>query len=262
MPKIPLAARAALLAVLALPAAVRAQGPGPLSYVEAGASAETLTGPYADGRGGYVRATLVRPGATWRAEWALQERFGEAGAVFGAGHTRELGGQSFASAYVGSSAGTRFEPRLRAGVDVGHRWGARRALVTTAGAWVYDAPDEHRDLAAVAEAAYYAAGGVVVQAGARVTRSAPGPVWSPYAHAAVTHTGPGGRALSLRVAGGREGYLLVAPDPLEVGFASWEAQAAWRQPVGARLGVQTRAGHYRNPHYTRTSAEVGLYVRF
>ncbi|HLA63836.1 MAG TPA: YaiO family outer membrane beta-barrel protein [Rhodothermales bacterium] len=248
---------ALLLTVAAIPAAAQAQ-----NLVEVGASADAFTGGFADGRGLYARTEIVRPVGVWRAEWGVRERFGEAGTVFGVGHQRELGHGAFASVSVGSSAGSRFESRVRAGAEVGARWGPSRRLVTTAGVWYYAAADEHRDVAVTAEAALYPAPGVVLQAGGRFTRSAPGPVWTPYGYAAVTLGRPGRASFALRAATGREGYLLAAPTPLEVDFSSYEVSATWRQPIGPRYGVQVRASHYGNPAYQRTGAELGVFARF
>ena len=254
--------RTLLIAFLFLSAArlVQAQDGVRVDAIEVGGRYESLTGPYTDGRGAYVRAIVTSPGSTWRLESDAQERFGDRGVVYGVGHTRTLSPRVYVSGYLGSSTTGAYLPRLRAGAEVARKWGARQAVVTSAGLWMVDARDVHRDLMATTEVMVYA-GKAVLQLGARGTLSTPGDQLGYGVHAALTVGAPDGRSFTGRLAYGREAYLLIEPLTAQVEFPSGEASLMWQEPLTDVWHLRIRAGHYQNPYYARSGVEAGVVYR-
>ncbi len=232
-----------------------------LQSVEVGTEYESVSGDFTDTRGVNGQAVLGGIGGTWRLEWGAQERFGEAGVIFGVGHSRLLSRTWVAHGFVGSSTAGAYHARLRAGAEVGRKWGRRGPLVTSLGAQVHDARDVHRDIVLTAEAAYYA-GPFVVQFGNRYTISTPGDARGHYVHAALTHQRPGARSVSFRAGAGHEAYLLVEPFTARVEFPSWEAGLTWTEPVFKSWSVKARVSLYRNPYYERGGLGLGVLRRF
>ena len=238
-----------------------AQTPVRLVSAEIGGEYESVSAGFADTRGTHGRLVLAAGGGTWRLEGAAQERFGEGGLLFGIGHTRVLRGRWVASGYVGGSSAGAFHARVRAGAELGRKWGARQEIVTTVGGWVYDARDVHRDAVFTAESAYYVRRWVV-QVGGRLTLSTPGDMLGHYVYASLSHGRPGTREIVVRGGGGYEAYQLVGPLVADVGFQSWEAGASWLEPVGRGWALALRATAYRNPFYTRAGLGIGIARRF
>lgn len=249
-----------LLLGLAAPCA-QAQDGLRISALEIGTRYESISGPFSDGKGVYARAVLAGLGGTWRMESDAIDRFGDSGVIYGVGHTRTLSPRVFVSGYVGSSTTGDYLPRFRVGAEVARKWGPTQGVVTSAGLWMIDARDVHRDMQATAEVSVYAKN-AILQLGTRGTLSTPGDALGYAAHAALTLGAPDGRSITGRLSFGREAYLLVEPFTADVEFHSGEASLMIQQPLTDTWQLQLRAGHYRNPYYGRTGIEGGIRYRF
>ncbi len=253
--------RSIVLALACFGASALAQPAIHLHSVEVGTEYESVSGGFTDTRGISSQAILGGGGGTWRLQWGAQERFGEGGVVFGVGHSRFLGRKWIGSASLGSSTAGAYHARLRAGVEVGRKWGAREQFVTSLGASFHDARDVHHDVVLNAEALYYT-GLVVLQLSSRYTISTPGDARGHYVHAALTHSRPGQRSVAGRIGFGREAYLRVEPLTAEIEFRSWEAGLTWIEPVYQRWSLAVRATLYHNPYYDRAGLGLGVLHRF
>ncbi|GAB5535081.1 MAG: hypothetical protein Rubg2KO_13300 [Rubricoccaceae bacterium] len=243
-----------LLLLLASPAI------GQPARIDMWAGVQQVNGPYEDGR--VLRLAYITPGpdgGSWRVDADLESRFGEQGLGLGLQHARDIGPRWTAAAYAGTGTDNVFLPRVRAGVEAGHKWGGN--WVTAVGVGVFDAHDVHRDGILHVEARRFSERWML-QGGARLTVSTPGPEVGATATVAATHISPRGRWITARLAAGREAWLIVEPTPLQVGFLSAEAALKVRQPVGGGLGILASATHYRNPYYTRTGLEAGISLSF
>ena len=232
--------------------------------LELGGFAHAVTGGFGGWQGGYLRA-LVPAGR--RDQLAIdvvaQRAFGDDGQYAALSLRHELSPSSFVVAAGGAGTGRFVLPQARADVIVGRAFGARRAVVVSAGASYVDAQSLYTDRAAVASVAWYAAPALVLELAGRANSSQPGDVRSFRVAPSLTTVLNGGRqALTLRADVGTEAYqLLAGTAPVARDFGSTLVAAALRHRASAAWGATLQAESYHNPYYTRTGVRVGA-LRF
>ena len=250
----------ALLPVL-LAAVVAAPAQAQRSVAVTG-GVESLSAGYADGRAADLTLTLPRAGGWTRLDVTALDRFGQRTAVAGVAAGHDLGERWVLSGSAAASASGLIAPRAALGASVGRRLGARKNVLASLGGGLAEARDGHRDLSATAELAVYL-DGAVLQGGARVVQSRPGPAWGGGGFLAATLGREGGPQFTARLASGREAWTVLAPDArLDVAFRSVEAVGTWRQPVAGPWAATVSAGFYGNPYYTRVGLRTGVVRRF
>jgi YaiO family outer membrane protein len=260
------AALVAVALLAALAPRLRAQPPlgiFPGAWVEAGVTAQRVTTPsgtddLGDWRGAWARAVLPAGARdTWWADAFALEAFGTRGVQLGVAHRHDWTGRFFHLAGATVADGAPIFARVRADLQLGARLGPARTVVATAGISHVRSVQDLTDAALLANLAWYAPRGLVLEAGVRANTSWPGRIRTARITGAVTRLGPR-RSLSLRAIGGEEGWQVLTTETALVRFASREASLAWRERLGGRWSSAVQVDWYDNPTYTRAGASVGL----
>jgi len=248
------------LALTVAPAAATAQAND--GFVEAGASSHHMSAGLGSMQQEYLRVVYrARTRDLWNGEIVREREFGDRGVFFGLTNTHTINDLWYTTASAGTSAGGFFFPRFRAGLTIARKWPQVRGLVTTAGAGYFAWKDAHRDAQLSAGALYYFTIPLVAEAGVSWNRSSPGSVVSRYQYVAVTQGQSRRRYLTLRVAGGREAYQLIAPSRPIADFRSGGVAAGVRQWITPRWGVAATAERYSNPSYLRRGLTLGAFYQ-
>lgn len=263
---------AATLAAVSAPALLAAQSearapsalPPRERSVELGGFAHAVSDGFGSWRGGYLRALVPVGRRDLLAVDVLSQRaFGDAGQYAALSLRHELTSSLFVVAAGGAGTGRFALPRARADLLVGRAFGARRAVVLSAGVSYVDAQALYADRAAVGSVAWYASPVLVMEVAGRVNSSRPGDVRSFRVAPSLTRLLNGGRqALTLRADVGTEAYqLLGGGAPVARDFGSTLVAAGLRHRAGDAWGASLLAEAYRNPYYTRTGLRAGV-LRF
>lgn len=255
--------RLALLACLCLfPALLPAQEAPRLrgGMVEASGFVHRVTGDFGDWRGGRLRAVLPASRSVFYLETVAQRAFGDDGLYASAAHQLAIGTSWISYLGVGGGTGDFFFPDLRLDAQLTRKLlPSGRLLVSAGGTWVRSKA-AFEDRTAVGALTGYLADGVVLEVGGRFNWSNPGDVTSQRGHAALTLGRLGQRYVVVRAGGGSEAYQLTGSGDTERKFNSTEATVTWREWLGPRVGMVLGVEAYDNPFYTRTGAQVGLFV--
>ena len=108
----------------------------------------------------------------------------------------------------------------------------------------------------------YLPGGLVIEGGVIANRSQPGSIRSDMPYASLTLGEEGRQYLSLRASSGREAYQAIGAGQALVDFRSHSVGLQWRRWLGPPWGFIVRGEHYRNPSYTRSTLDAGLFFTF
>jgi YaiO family outer membrane protein len=232
------------------------------SFVEAQSDRQFLNAGYPAQLGMTLRGVLDRGrGSVWTVDAAARRAFLDEGVVVAVMNVRDLAPSPWlAGAGVSSSFGGFFLPRFRADAMVGHKWLARRQVVTTLSGRFVEAKDSHRDLATGAEIAWYGQT-FVAQLATTVNFSQPGSVTSLYHRAAITLGAADRESLTLYGAIGREAYQLLAADSPIVDFRSGSFGGTWRRWMRGGWGATAGIERYENTAYDRMGITVGVMRR-
>jgi len=251
------AALAAALAVAAcaLPAQAR-------DTLELGGSASRLSAGLPDGQSTHLRGSWALGQETVvNAELMQERKFGERGGIAAAGVTRTLDEDWFVSGALAGGWGGPNWNRSRIDGAVSRKWGAERRWVTTLGGYHARFDAGRSDSGLRISVNYYANHFAVFELGATLNRSRPGNVHSTMPWLAVSLGEEGRQSLALRVAHGREAWLVMGDTALPVDFASTTLGADWRWWLAPDWGVVLRAERYLNPSYRRTTLGGGVFMQ-
>lgn len=255
---------AVLLTGLALFAATPAAGQDPPlrgGIVEASGFFHRVTNDFGDWRGGRLRAVLPAGArAVFYLEGVAQRAFGDDGTYGTAAWQQALGNDWITYVSAGAGTGEFFFPELRLDAQLTRKLlASRRLLVSIGGTWVRS-KDVYRDRTAVASLTGYLGSSAVLEVSGRFNWSTPGDLASQRGAVALTLGRAGQRYVVLRGGAGTESYQLTGAGQVERSFSSTEASLSWREWLGRRTGVIVVGEWYDNPFYTRTGAQVGVFV--
>lgn len=250
----------ALLGLLAAPLAAQAPAPPPgSSWVELGGFHQPVSHQFGDWTGGYGRAVLSGRRDVWYLEAKYQEAFRDRGAWGSLANVHTFSDRVYTQLAVGGGSGDYVLPDLRLDGSLSMKLGRGRKVIATVGATLVDAKRGYDDKAAFGTLTWYAASGVLLEAGARFNTSNPGGVGSGRGTGAITLGRVGNRTVTLRGSAGTEGYQLTGTGAPLRRFRSQDAGIAWREWFGTRWGMVIGGDWYHNPFYTRAGATLGVF---
>lgn len=247
----------------AAPAAAPAEvGPLLKKSVELNVNAQNLTNGFGQWRDVTLRGTVALPSHVLQAELSAQDRFNQRGTYLGISDTYSINDDWYASLALGAGDGAFYLPRYRVDAAIYRKWLPDRSLVTSVGAGYYSAPDGHSDNSISLGAIYYFKAPWVVEGGVRFNSSNPGAIRTHQQFVAATWGRDKQDTVSARYGWGGEGYQTVASNTQLVNFQSNETSLTWRHWLTPRGGVLIGASDYRNPSYTRSGINAGLFTEF
>ena len=248
--------RLALAVLLWAPSVASAQSPA--GWVQAEGFYHKVTNDYGDWYGGALHAVVPQGRNIWYGDVLAQRAFEDDGLWLSAANRHAFGTDWFTFVSAGAGSGDYFFPDLRLDAQVGKAWLARRSLVTSLGGMYARSKSVYEDVAITGSVAYYLPG-VTIEGGGRVNWSSPGSIATGRGYGAVTVGRERKRLVTLRVAGGYEGYQLTGDVATERKFQSGEASLSWREWLKGPVGIFGRLDWYDNPFYTRTGVTLGLF---
>jgi YaiO family outer membrane protein len=232
-------------------------------FVELGAGYAKLTGSYQDWNDQYlVGSWQLTPTDRVNGEISNQDHFGDQGLFIGAGYTRIFNEDWYGLLSAGTSEGGFFLPRVRVDGSIHKKWLEKKNLVTGLGFTYYDAKDVHTDRTLLLSLLYYFDAPWIMEIGARLNRSSPGPIDSGRGFIALTYGQNKQRYITLRYDDGSEAYQSIGTDTLISDFSSREAALIWRQWITEDYGFNLLVVHYENPTYERSGVALGVFVDF
>ena len=247
------------LGLAALAAAGPLQAQGPAGWLQADGFYHHVTNDFGDWKGVGIQAH-VPTGTTnvWFGDLIAQEAFKDRGVYLSGANRHQFGSDWFTFVGVGGGTGDYYFPDLRVDAQVGRAWLGRKNLVTTVGAMYANSKSVYQDVALTGSLAVYLPG-VTIEGGGRVNWSSPGQVTTGRGYGAVTAGRERKRFVTLRVAGGYEGYQLTGAVETEQKFQSYEASLSWREWLGGHVGTFVQLVWYHNPFYTRNGITAGVF---
>lgn len=226
-----------------LPPAARAQTTvevsGGTSDLSNGLGTHTSTG---------IRLRHARPRDIWYLGVWRETRLSETGWLGNISNTHTL--SPVWTTHLSASAATDvfFLPRYRFDGQLARKLGGPRAWVVT-GSLMTDAwRDEHSGVGAGFSVLRFLPAGLAVEAGVMWKRTMPEDFISRRQTAGVMWYQPQ-RELSVRGGFGEEGFQVVSPDSVLVGFNSHDVTFRWLEWVSGNLGIAISGSYYKNPAF-------------
>lgn len=230
--------------------------------LELTAGLQSLSNGYGSWREVGLRGSYTTGRHVVQGEVATSRRFNENGTFVGVSDTYTFNDDWYGSLGIGAGSGAFYLPKFRIDGTLNRKWLASRRLVTSVGAGYYDAPDGHTDRSLSLGAVYYFEAPWIVEGGVRFNRSSPGGVNTHQQYAAVTYGQQGRDVVTARYAWGGEGYLAVGPTTQLVDFDSDDLSLSWRHWLTSDAGLLVGVNRYKNPLYTRSGANVGVFFAY
>lgn len=246
---------------LALPA--QAQDAAPSRTLELQLGRSQLTGGQPDARNTGLSGTWsFGDGQVARLDLLDETRFGLRGGVAALAYTRDLGPDTYLIGTLALGHGGPPWARQRVDINLAHKWGAARQVVThlALNGARFDADRSDHGLR-VAGVVYFQAP-LVLEGGVMFNVSHPGSVHSRMPYASATWGRVAEQTFSLRISSGSEAYQALGNSAQLVDFHSSSLGLTWRRWLDPAWGVVATAETYRNPSYRRHSAGAGLMLRF
>jgi YaiO family outer membrane protein len=244
-----------------LAAPVQAQDAAGRVQLDATVNAHRVSGGFGDWRGAELRLA-GRPSArdTWYLDALWQRAFGDEGIYASASAQRAFTPVWSGFLGVGSGSGDFFFPDVRVDAVLTRKWGAARHVLTNIGTTIVDAKRGYRDAGGMLSLTAYAGSAIVMEAGGRLNRSAPGAVTTGRGFGSLTLGRDHASYVVLRGSTGQEGYQLLGPSTAIRRFQSSEGAISWRQWLGRHGGFVVQGERYRNDAYARTGVSLGFFA--
>lgn len=229
--------------------------------LDATVNAHRVSGGFGDWRGASLRLT-GRPSVrdTWYLDALWQRAFGDEGVYASASAQRAFTPVWSGFLGVGSGSGDFFFPDLRVDAVLTRKWGAGRRLLTNIGTTIVDAKQGYSDAGGMLSLTAYAGSALVMEAGGRLNRSAPGAVTTGRGFTSLTFGRDHAGYLVFRGSTGDEGYQLLGTSTAIRRFHSSEGAVSWRQWLGRHGGFVVQGERYRNDAYARTGVSLGFFA--
>lgn len=248
----------------AIPGIGLPEGPNGPGYIEFGGSRSELTSPQPNWTDAYVRGVLnVSASNGLSLEADRQSHFGETGYFGTIGLTHSFTPNLYTNAFIGSSVGGLFLPKLRFDGLLNYKLLPEKELVANFGFGYDKAKTANSDQRYIVGATYYFQNlPFIVQGGAVFTHAQPGGILAKTYNLAITEGREKAHYITVRAEIGREAYEVINTQSSLFDFPIHSYSGTWRQWIGANWGFNFNFQRELNPYYNRNGATLGFFFDF
>jgi YaiO family outer membrane protein len=247
----------------AIPGIGSPEGPNGPGYIELGGSRSELTKPLPNWTDAYVRGVInLTPANSVSLEANRQARWDDSGYFGSLGVTHSFTPDFYANAYIGSSVGGFFLPKIRFDGFANYKMLGRKQLVANLGFGYDKSKTVNSDTRYIVGATYYFEWPIIVQGGATFTHANPGSLLASTYNIAITEGHQKSHYITFRFETGREAYEVVNTGNTLVDFPIHIYSGNWRQWVGMNWGFNFNFERDVTTYYNRNGATLGLFLDF